>query len=95
MKKTLVVIALTVSMGLMAGLYAQPASAFFDGLPFFGGGAKSCNTPACVPMGVGCGYCCPPATCKSVKVKKAKAQAKEPVKAKKVKKDKKDKKDKK
>ena len=90
MKKILVVIALTVSVGLLAGLSVQPASAFFDGLglPFFGHGAKSCATPAYAPA---CGYYygAPAYACKSVKVKKAKAQAKAPAKAKKVKKEKK------
>ena len=73
MKKLLVVIALTVSLGLLAGLYAQPASAFFNGLPFFGNSAKSCNVPVCAP--VGCGYYCAPAyACKSMKVKKSQSQ---------------------
>ncbi len=84
MKKLLVVIALTVSIGLLAGLYAQPASAFFNGLPFFGNSAKSCNVPVCAPV---CGYyCCPPAYCKPAKMK-AKANAKGVVKEKKVKKE--------
>ncbi|MCX5872532.1 MAG: hypothetical protein NTY51_04745 [Deltaproteobacteria bacterium] len=93
MKKLLVVIALTVSIGLLAGLCAEQASAFsFKGLPFFGGGAKSCAVPVCAP--VYCGYYCAPAVvCKPVKAKsKAKAKATDAAKEKKVKKEKKDKK---
>ncbi|MGC8659718.1 MAG: hypothetical protein ACP5U1_11645 [Desulfomonilaceae bacterium] len=85
MKKILVVVALTVSLGLLAGLTPQPAAAFFDGLglPFFGHGAKSCSAPVCAPV---CGYyyCAPAYACKAVKMKKAKAQSKAPAKAKKV-----------
>ncbi|MDR3605392.1 MAG: hypothetical protein ACLPVO_01170 [Desulfomonilaceae bacterium] len=92
MKKLLVVIALTVSLGLLAGLCAQPASAFFNGLPFFGNSAKSCGVAVCAPVGYGY-YCAPAYACKSVKAKKAKAKANEPVKAKKVKKEKKIKKE--
>jgi len=89
MKKLLVIIALTVSLGIVAGLYAQPASAFFNlNMPFFGSGAKACNAPVCAPPCYGY-YCGPVYTCKPMKAKaKVKGEAKE----KKVKKEKKEKK---
>jgi len=90
MKKLLVVIALTVSLGIVAGLYAQPASAFFNlNMPFFGSGAKACNAPVCAPPCYG--YCGPVYTCKPMKAK-AKVKAKGEAKEKKVKKEKKEKK---
>ncbi len=94
MKKLLVVIALTVSLGIVAGLYAQPASAFFNlNTPFFGSGAKACNAAVCAPPCYG--YCGPVYTCKPMKAKakvKAKGEAKGEAKEKKVKKEKKEKK---
>ncbi len=94
MRKIFVLVALTVSIGFLAGMYADTASAFsLNGLPFFGNSAKSCAAPVCAP--VGCGYCCPPAyACKTVKAK-GKVKAKDVTKEKKVKKEKKEKKDKK
>jgi hypothetical protein len=90
MRKILVLVALTVSVGFLTGMYADTASAFsFNGLPFFGNSAKSCAAP------VGCGYyCAPVSACKSVKAK-GKAKAETVTKEKKVKTEKKQKKEKK
>jgi hypothetical protein len=94
MRKILVLVALTVSVGFLTGMYADTASAFsFNGLPFFGNSAKSCVAPVCAP--VGCGYyCAPVSACKSVKAK-GKAKAETVTKEKKVKTEKKEKKEKK
>lgn len=93
MRKVFIIVALTISVGFLTGMYADNASAFsLKGLPFFGNSAKSCAAPVCCP--VGCGYGCAPVyACKPVKVKaKAKAKATDATKEKKVKKDKKEKK---
>jgi hypothetical protein len=51
MRKILVLVALTVSVGFLTGMYADTASAFsFNGLPFFGNSAKSCVAPVCAPV---------------------------------------------
>ncbi len=78
MKKLMLIVALLVSLGLVGGVFAEPASAFFfkSGGPFGFFGAKSTCAPS---YGVPCGpyYCgpgfygCPPV----VKPRKAKGKA--------------------
>lgn len=65
MKKLLIVVALMVSIGLVGGLTAQPASAFFGGLGngfgsgfgFFGAG--NCGPAVCAPVYCAPVYCAP------------------------------------
>lgn len=83
MKKLMLIVALLVSLGLVGGVFAEPASAFFfkAGGPFGFFGAKSTCAPA---YAVPCGpyfcapyyYGCAPYACKPRKAKgKGKAMA--------------------
>lgn len=77
MKKVLLIVALTVSLGLLGSFFVAPASAFLPGLPGLGGGGGGCSYGA-TPMywgwyGCGPAWCCP-APC-VVKAKKAKKEA--------------------
>ena len=86
MKKLCLIVAMTVALGLVVGLYADSASAFFGGkFGKFGGGAKAGLYPAYGPYGCyypcytpyWCyypGYCGPPLKKKAMPKAKPKAK---------------------
>jgi len=76
MKKLMLIVALLVSLGLVAGVFAEPASAFFfkSGGPFgFFGAKSSCVATYAVPYAPYYGapyyYGCAPYVCKPRKAK--------------------------
>lgn len=77
MKKVLLIVALTVSLGLLGSFFVAPASAFLPGLPGLpglGGGGCSYAPAPCYVGWYGCGpaWCCPaPCVVKAKKAKKA------------------------